>query len=175
MIDATDAARHGAARHLVTRFDAAAPVVPHGYEGHARGYGRAAHVDRAAGAVHTGLGTCRLAAGGTVDPHVHSYEELAYVIEGNPVLTIDGEPVVLSPDDCAFVPVGSTHAVHNPGPGPARWIDLQIAPGPAARRPARHLLGRRRGAHGRRARSTCAIRGRAATRAGRTTSTTSTG
>lgn len=39
---------------------------------------------------------------------MHSYEELIYAIEGNPVLTIDGESVVLSPDDCAFVPIGST-------------------------------------------------------------------
>ena len=132
MTHTTDAARDVGARHHVTRFDAAAPVVPHGYEHHSRGYRRAAHVDRAAGAVHTGLGTCRLAHGGAIDPHVHSYEELAYVIEGNPVLTIDGEPVVLSPDDCAFVPVGSTHAMHNPGPGPARWIDLQS---PQARPP----------------------------------------
>jgi mannose-6-phosphate isomerase-like protein (cupin superfamily) len=63
---------------------------------------------------------------------VHSYEEFLYVIEGNPVLTIDGRGVQLAPDECGFVPVGATHSWHNPEGHPARWIDLES---PQARPP----------------------------------------
>jgi quercetin dioxygenase-like cupin family protein len=75
--------------------------------------------------VHTGFGTCELAAGGEIDPHVHSYEEFVYVVEGNPVLSIDGATVRLAPDECAFVPVAATHSWRNPDGGRCRWIDLQ--------------------------------------------------
>jgi quercetin dioxygenase-like cupin family protein len=83
------------------------------------------HVDRDAGAIHTGFGTCELAAGGGIDSHVHSYEEFVYVVEGNPVLTLDGRAHELAPDDCGFVPVGATHAWENSGDERCRWIDLQ--------------------------------------------------
>jgi mannose-6-phosphate isomerase-like protein (cupin superfamily) len=122
-----------APRYHVTRFDPGDIAVPHGYDGHHKGYGRASHIDRSIGAVHTGFGTCELAAGGTLEPHVHSYEEFLYVTQGNPVLTIDGESVTLAPDDCAFVGVGATHSLHNGGAVAARWIDLQS---PQARPPS---------------------------------------
>jgi quercetin dioxygenase-like cupin family protein len=108
----------------VTRFDPEQLATPPGYDGHHSGYRRHRHVDRSTGSTHTDFGTCELAAGATLDPHVHSYEELIYVIEGEPVLTVDGESRRLRPDDCAFVGVGATHCVHNPGAAPARWIDL---------------------------------------------------
>jgi quercetin dioxygenase-like cupin family protein len=111
--------------HHVTRFDPAELAVPAGYEGHSTGHRRASHIDRSVGAVHTGFGTCELEAGGGIDAHVHSYEELVYVIEGNPVLTLDGQAVALAPDECAFIGVGATHAWDNPAGMPCRWIDLQ--------------------------------------------------
>jgi quercetin dioxygenase-like cupin family protein len=111
--------------HHVTRFDPGELAVPHGYGEHSAGYRRASHIDRGVGAVHTGFGTCEVEPGGGIDAHVHSYEEFAYVLEGNPVLRLDGRAFELAPDDCAFVPVGATHAWANPGAGPARWIDLQ--------------------------------------------------
>jgi quercetin dioxygenase-like cupin family protein len=121
-----------ASRHHVTRFAPSALAVPHGYGDNSHGYRRSSHIDRRAGATHTGLGTCQLDPGGSLAPHVHSYEESLYVVAGSMVLTIDGESVIVGPDDCAFVPLGSTCATHNPGPEPCRWIDLQS---PQARPP----------------------------------------
>jgi quercetin dioxygenase-like cupin family protein len=111
--------------HHVTRFDPAELAVPAGYEDHSAGHRRTSHIDRGVGAVHTGFGTCELDAGGGIDAHVHAYEELVYVVEGRPVLTLDGRAYELAPDDCAFIAVGATHAWENPGGSPARWIDLQ--------------------------------------------------
>jgi quercetin dioxygenase-like cupin family protein len=112
-------------RHHVTRFDPADLAVPPAYLAGSEGYRRASHIDRAVGAIHTGFGTCELAAGGGIQPHVQAYEELVHVLEGEPVLTVDGETRRLVADDCAFIGVGATHAWHNPGPGAARWIDLE--------------------------------------------------
>jgi quercetin dioxygenase-like cupin family protein len=115
--------------HHVTRFDPADLVAPAREDGHATGYRRVSHINREIGATHTEFGTCELASGGSLDPHVHSYEELVYVIAGRAVLTVDGDARVLGPDDCAYIGVGSTHAWHNAGDEPARWIDL-VTPQP---------------------------------------------
>jgi quercetin dioxygenase-like cupin family protein len=111
-------------RHHVTRFEPSDLAIPRDYEAGSAGYRRASHIDRSVGAVHTGFGTCELASQGRIEPHVHAYEELVYVIEGTVELTIDGVGVALEPDDCAFVGVGATHSWANPGDAPARWIDL---------------------------------------------------
>jgi len=120
------------ALHHVTRFDEADLAVPRGFDAHSVGYRRVSHIDRAAGAIHTGFGTCEITAGGRIDAHVHAYEEFVYVLEGNPVLVLDGRGVELGPDTCAFVPVGATHSLKNEGGAPCRWIDLQS---PQARPP----------------------------------------
>ena len=111
--------------HHVTRFDAAALATPAGYEHGSDRWRRASHIDRAIGAIHTGMGTCELAPGGSLHAHLHAYEELVYVIAGRGVLTLDGESREIGPDDCAFIGVGATHAWHNPGAEPLRWIDLE--------------------------------------------------
>jgi quercetin dioxygenase-like cupin family protein len=118
--------------HHVTRFDPAEMAVPPGYEGNSSGHRRASHIDRGVGAVHTGFGTCELEPGGSIDAHVHSYEEVVYVIEGTPVVSLDGRAYELAPDECAFFAVGSVHAWENPGSERCRWIDLQT---PQARPP----------------------------------------
>jgi len=111
--------------HHVTRFDPAQLAVPAGYEAGSDGYRRASHIDRSIGAIHTGMGTCELAPGGSLHAHVHAYEELVYVLSGRGVLTIDGDAREIGPDECAFIGVGATHSWHNPGDGPLRWIDLE--------------------------------------------------
>jgi quercetin dioxygenase-like cupin family protein len=77
-----------------------------------------------------------LASGGGIDPHLHAYEELVYVVEGHPVLTLDGQAVRLGPDECAFIGVGATHAWENPDDHPCRWIDLQSPQARPSGRPA---------------------------------------
>ena len=101
------------------------------------GFTRQSHIDRAIGAVHTAFGTCELAADGAIAPHVHSYEELIYVLEGHPRLSIDGLTHELAADDAAFIGVGTVHSWTVPSSEACRWIELQT---PQARGPARHVL-----------------------------------
>lgn len=94
------------------------------YPGHAAGFSRVSAVDRAVGAVHTGLGICHLDGAGHVDTHVQSYEEYFYIQTGEPILLLDGEARRLTPGACGFIPVGVPHAWVGPGSEPATWIDL---------------------------------------------------
>jgi quercetin dioxygenase-like cupin family protein len=87
--------------HHVTRVDPAELELQPAYADNSVGFRRVSHIDRRIGAIHTGFGTCELAAGGSIDPHVHTYEELVYVVEGSPCLTLDGQTYRLAPDDAA--------------------------------------------------------------------------
>jgi quercetin dioxygenase-like cupin family protein len=91
----------------------------------------------------SGLTTCRLVDGtlgsthmaltlvslgeGHVDEHVHSYETSLYVLEGEPILYLDGRGVKLEPGACGAVPVGVPHAFRSTER--ARWIEM-AAPRP---------------------------------------------
>jgi quercetin dioxygenase-like cupin family protein len=93
----------------------------------------------------SGLTTCRLVGGalgsthmaltlvslveGHVDTHLHSYETSFYVLEGEPVLYLDGRGVELEPGACGVVPVGVPHAFRCDGQ--ARWLEM-AAPRPRA-------------------------------------------
>jgi len=122
--------------HHVTTFTSAELEVPSHYAGHSDGYRRARHVDRGVGAVHTDLGTVELAPAGSLDQHVHSYEELVFVLSGEAVVTVDGVSRRIGPDEGVFIPVGSAHAWHNPGSEPCRWIDLVTPQARSADQPA---------------------------------------
>ena len=103
------------------------------FRGHAKSYGRIALVDASVGSVHMGLHLNELARGGRVETHLHSFEESFYVLEGEPVLVVDGEATRLVPGACGLVPVGVPHAWIGPSRGKARWIDM-AAPQPRAPR-----------------------------------------
>jgi quercetin dioxygenase-like cupin family protein len=81
-------------------------------------------VDGATGSTHMRLALCLL-ADGHVDTHVHSYEESFYVLEGEPVLYLDGRGIELEPGACGVVPVGVPHAWRESG----RWVEM-VAPRP---------------------------------------------
>jgi quercetin dioxygenase-like cupin family protein len=52
--------------------------------------------------------------------HSHPGEEIAYVISGELVYELDGQPpVTLRPGDSLFIPSGAVHAVRNTGAGAA--------------------------------------------------------
>jgi len=78
--------------------------------------------------VHTGLSIDQLAPGGTIDPHVHSFEEGLYVLSGDPILTIGTESYQLRPGDYAAIKVGTSHA-WRAGSDPVRWLQM-AAPQP---------------------------------------------
>lgn len=78
-----------------------------------------------------GVGMCELGPRGRIDTHLHSFEESFYVLQGEPVLILDGRAYPLSPGACGLIPVGVEHAWQGPAKGSARWIDM-MAPQPRA-------------------------------------------
>lgn len=104
-------------------------VLERAYPERAREFSRCSLVDRAVGSVHMGLGLCALDAGGAVETHLHSFEESFFVLEGEPLLVLDGRGIRLEPGTCGAVPVGVPHAWLGPAAGQARWIEMQ-APQP---------------------------------------------
>ena len=78
-------------------------------------------VDGSLGSTHMALTLASL-DGGHVDEHVHSFETSFYVLEGDPVLYLEGRGVTLEPGACGAIPVGAPHAFRSSGP--TRWIEM---------------------------------------------------
>jgi len=115
--------------HHFGHFDAAALAGHPVYEGHSEGYRQAPLVDHAAGSVHTGLGIAELAPGGTIAPHIHSYEESFYVLSGEAILRVGDEAYRVGPGDLGALKVGTVHAWRAAGSAPVRWLQM-AAPQP---------------------------------------------
>jgi quercetin dioxygenase-like cupin family protein len=94
------------------------------HAGRAEGFELCPLVDGPTGSTHMRLALCVL-ADGHVDTHVHSYEESFFVLDGGPVLYLDGRGVELGPGACGVVPVGVPHAWRGSG----RWVEM-VAPRP---------------------------------------------
>jgi quercetin dioxygenase-like cupin family protein len=76
------------------------------------------------GAVHTELAAGALAPGGWLHRHFHSFEEALYVLAGELIVEIDGHAHRLQSGDYTLMPVGSWHALANPGGDQARWLSV---------------------------------------------------
>ena len=85
-------------------------------------------VGGALGSTHMALTLVAL-DGGHVDTHLHSYETSFYVLEGEPVLYLEGRGVRLKPGACGLIPVGAPHAFRCEGRG--LWLEM-AAPRPRA-------------------------------------------
>jgi len=109
--------------HHVSRPGSTPPSVPFPFEGHSRGLTQVTHTGNGTGTFHAAMATVELAPAGFVEPHLQSYEELVFILDGSPVLTINGVEMPLHADDCACVPIGAVHSWASPG-GPSRWLDL---------------------------------------------------
>ena len=83
-------------------------------------------VDGTLGSTHMALTLVSLESG-HVDAHVHSFETSFYVLEGEPVLYLEGRGVKLGPAACGAIPVGSPHAFRCSER--ALWIEM-AAPRP---------------------------------------------
>src|SRR3954471_8170910 len=97
--------------------------------GHAQGYARASLVNHTLGSVLTGLSVCEIAPGGTLDPHVHSFEEGFYVLEGEAVYAVNDQAYLLKAGDYGVAKVGALHAWRNIRQAPVRWLQMN-APQP---------------------------------------------
>lgn len=117
--------------HYVSKIDEATARTPALYEQHSTGFRRATYVDRAIGSVHMGVGVGYLDPNGSIQPHIHSFEESFYILEGAASLQIGGGDYELSPGDFGLISTGVRHSWRNPGQGRLRWLEMQ-APQPRA-------------------------------------------
>ncbi len=115
--------------HYIGKFNEEALALPPLYEGHSQDYTQANLVDHTCGSVHTGLSIAQLAAGGTLNPHVHSYEEGFYILEGEVLVSINDQAYRLGPGDFGAIKVGTPHAWRNGGAERVRWLQM-AAPQP---------------------------------------------
>jgi len=86
---------------------------PTEFEGRSVGYTGDAVVDETGGSVQMGFRIARLEPGGTVDAHVHSFEESVYVVDGTLTVHTTEGGSELSAGDYGLIPVGMTHAFAN--------------------------------------------------------------
>jgi len=115
--------------HHFGHFDAAALGRHPVYDGHSDRYTHASLVDHATESVHTGLSIDELAPGGTLPPHVHSYEESFYVLDGQAVLRVQDHTCLVRSGDFGVIKVGDVHAWRAVGTTPVRWLQM-AAPQP---------------------------------------------
>jgi len=120
--------------HYFGKFQDSMIVADPLFAGHGQGYTRAPLVNHATGSVLTGLSVCEIAPGGTLDPHVHSFEEGFYVLSGGAVFACNDQAYRLTAGDYGVVKVGGLHAWRNTGSVPVRWLQMNAPqPKPAGR------------------------------------------
>jgi quercetin dioxygenase-like cupin family protein len=110
--------------HFVGRVDWSFADTPGLSSDTSSGLSRQVVVGPEQGAVHTELAVGGLAPGGWLAPHVHSFEEALYVLEGELVLELDRRVHRLVKGDYAAMPVGLRHCLANPGTEPVRWLSV---------------------------------------------------
>jgi quercetin dioxygenase-like cupin family protein len=113
--------------HSVTRAHEYQLSEPPLYAGHSRGYTHASVIDHRGASVHTALSLNQLAPGGSIDPHVHSFEEGFYILEGQAALGDDS--TTRGAGDFGVFKVAAPHAWRNAGSTPLRWLQM-AAPQP---------------------------------------------
>jgi quercetin dioxygenase-like cupin family protein len=102
---------------------------PGPFAGHSTGLQRRVLVDRSSGSPHQEIVVAELAPGGSVDRHLHAFEQALYVLRGELVLEVAGAVEELGADDFVFVDRGTSHALRNDGGAPAAWFEVS-APQP---------------------------------------------
>ena len=115
--------------HFVGNYAQAIFQIPPAYEKHSQGYTRVSLVDHTTGAVHTGLGLCQLEAGGTLEPHLHFYEEAFYILEGQVLGSMDGRTYQFGPGDYGIIQASVSHSWRGIGDRPVRWLEM-LSPQP---------------------------------------------
>ena len=99
------------------------------YAGHSEGHARRVLFGPAAGSPHQEAAIVDLAPRGSVERHLHAFEEAFYVLEGHVVAEIGHETEALGANDFVFVERGVSHALRNESESAARWFELS-APQP---------------------------------------------
>ena len=110
--------------HHFGSFDPDTMVAPSEFQGHSAGYRQRWLVNHATGSVHTGLSINELASGGSIDPHVHAFEESFYLLSGEAVIVINGTSWALRGGDFGTLKVGTAHAWYANSVAPVRWLQM---------------------------------------------------
>jgi putative monooxygenase len=88
---------------------------------------------RTVGSTSGFLGVATLLPGERIGEHYHPYsEEFLYVVRGELVIDLDGQPVTLAAGEALYIPVQVRHRLRNVGQDPAEAV-FQL--GPLAPRP----------------------------------------
>ncbi len=111
--------------HSVSKIDETAAQTPAGYQAHSVGFRRISYVDSAVGSVHMGTGICSLDPAGIIHPHVHSFEETFYILEGSVIALIGDEAHLLEPGDYGLISTGAVHGWRCAGDQRVRWLEMQ--------------------------------------------------
>src|SRR5579862_5870887 len=99
--------------HYVSKIDEGAAETPQGYAKYSAGLRRSTCVDRAIGSVHMGVGICFLGPQGSIQPHVHSFEESFYILEGSAVVLIGEASYAVAPGHFGLISTGVPHSWRN--------------------------------------------------------------
>jgi quercetin dioxygenase-like cupin family protein len=117
------------AYHLVRTAAQAAYVVPAAFAPISKGFRRWTIVNRESGSVHQEFNICELEPGGSIDAHLHTFEESFYVLEGELIVETGDGMFALTPGDYGVVHVAAAHAMRNNSDTVVRWAEM-LAPQP---------------------------------------------
>jgi quercetin dioxygenase-like cupin family protein len=116
-------------RHLVRTADQAAFEVPKAFAALSKGFRRWSIVNGENGSVHQEFSICELDPGGTIDAHIHTFEESIYVLEGQLICETGEGAYALVPGDYGVIQVSAPHAFRNDSSQRVRWAEM-LAPQP---------------------------------------------
>ena len=110
--------------HWVGRIDWAFVDRPSAPSAASSGVARQAIVGPDQGAVHTDVAAVAVLPSGWLAPHVHSFEEAIYVLDGDLLVQIGDAVHRLVAADFALFPVGMRHGLGNTGDTLARFLSV---------------------------------------------------
>jgi quercetin dioxygenase-like cupin family protein len=110
--------------HHVTRLDWSFVETPLPASATSSGLARSKVIGPDQGAVHTDLVAVALHPDGWLAPHVHSFEEVVYVLDGELSVLIGDTVHRLAAGDYALFPTATRHGLGGAGDRPARFLSL---------------------------------------------------
>ena len=116
-------------RYLVRTAEQEAFEIPKAFAALSNGFRRWSIVNGENGSVHQEFSICELASGGTIDTHIHTFEESIYILEGGLICQTGEGAYALEPGDYGVIQVSAPHAFRNEGTGRVRWAEM-LAPQP---------------------------------------------
>lgn len=116
-------------RHLIRTADQAVYEVPSAFANLSKGFRRWSIVNGETGSVHQEFSICEMDPDGSIDPHIHSFEESIYVLEGQLICETGDGAFALEEGDYGVIHVAEPHTFRNEGSDRTRWAEM-LAPQP---------------------------------------------